>query len=79
MYYSSFTVCFACVCLVVVNSVGCGGSTDYTPSRPTTEVMSESHRQDVVDQMVRQGADRTEADAFTRTLNELQREHEASR
>ena len=52
------------------------------PSRPSrnsssSEVMTESERDWVVDHMVGQGADRTEADAFTRALNEAQRQWEA--
>ena len=41
--------------------------------------MSESHRSDVVDHMVGQGASRSDAEAFTRALNEAQRDYEANR
>ena len=57
-------VCFA----------GCDSGGYETRSRENT---SESYRQDVVDHMVGQGADRTEADVFTNELFKAQREWEA--
>jgi len=46
------------------------------PSR-YTEVMSESMRRGVTNEMIKRGADPVEADAFTRALNDAQREWEA--
>lgn len=40
---------------------------------PGSNVMTEEYRRGVTDQMVKQGADRVEAEAFTKTLNDLQR------
>ncbi len=66
--------------------VGCGGggggggggeSSEALSSRRGAEVMPEGERKQVVDHMVGQGASRDEADAFTRALNEAQREWEA--
>jgi hypothetical protein len=65
--------------------VGCdtGASTNYSSGTSTytsdSEVMSESHRSDVVDHMVGQGADRAEAEAFTKALNDAQRDWENNR
>ena len=62
---------------------GCGSpsSSSYSggssyQSNSGSQVMSESHRQATVDHMVGQGADRSEAEAFTRALNDAQREWE---
>ena len=58
---------------------GCGSpsSSSYSGgSSSGSQVMSESHRQATVDHMVGQGADRAEAEAFTRALNDAQREWE---
>lgn len=57
--------------------VGCDSSSSNYSSSSSSEVMTESERNWVVDHMVGQGADRTEADAFTRALNDAQREWEA--
>lgn len=56
---------------------GCGSpsSSSYSGGNDS-QVMSESHRQATVDHMVGQGADRAEAEAFTRALNDAQREWE---
>lgn len=57
---------------------GCDGpSSSYTPPSRPSEVMNEKDRGFVVDHMVGQGASRDEAEAFTRALNEAQREWEA--
>ena len=40
---------------------------------PESKVMTEEYRRAVTDQMVTKGADRTEAEAFTRTLNDCNR------
>jgi len=70
------------VLLSLVCFVGCGGGSSSNYSSGTSsssQVMSESHRSNVVDHMVGQGADRSEAEAFTRALNQAQREWEANR
>ena len=66
--------------------VGCdaGASSSYSSGTTSTytsdsQVMSESHRSDVVDHMVGQGANRAEAEAFTRALNDAQRDWENNR
>ncbi len=56
---------------------GGGSSSTYTPTSRPSQVMTESHRQATVDHMVGQGADRSEAEAFTRALNDAQREWES--
>jgi|TARA_R100001230_G_C5527181_1_gene62356 hypothetical protein len=65
------------VVVVLAFIVGCDSSSSNYSSSSSSEVMTESERNWVVDDMVRQGADRTEADAFTRALNDAQREWEA--
>ena len=68
------------VLLLFTVAVGCDSSSNYSSpssSSSSSDVMSESRRSDVVDHMVGQGADRAEADAFTRALNDAQREFEA--
>lgn len=64
--------------LTSLSFFGCDGpsSSSYTPPRQS-EVMSEKDRSFVVDHMVGQGANRDEAEAFTRALNEAQKEWEA--
>lgn len=61
---------------------GCGsGSTSTTyssPSSSSSQVMTEGQRGAVVDHMVGQGASREDADAFTKALNDAQREWEAN-
>jgi hypothetical protein len=46
---------------------------------PDSKVMTDGYRRAITDQMVKQGADRTEAEAFTRALNDAQREWENKR
>lgn len=46
---------------------------------PDSKVMTEEYRRAVTDQVVKQGSDRTEAEAFTKTLNDAQREWENKR
>ncbi len=58
------------------SSYSSGSSSTYTSN---SDVMSESKRSDVVDHMVGQGASRSDADAFTKALNEAQRDYEANR
>jgi len=64
-----FRIIFFCLALFVL---GCDSPTSEYRSNT-----SESHRQDVVDHMVGQGADRTEADVFTNELFKAQRQWEA--
>ena len=64
----------------VFSCIGCGGGGEgggAFSSPKGSEVMPEERRQQVVDHMVGQGASRDEADAFTRALNDAQREWEA--
>jgi len=79
-----------CVILMAFTIAGCDSSTTSSPEAtkpPTTEqfvapgsqVMTEEYRRAVTDEMVRQGADPTEAEAFTRALNEAQSEWEGNR
>ena len=68
------------ILLLFTVSVGCDSSSSYSfpsSSSSSSDVMSESERQAIVDGMVGQGVDRTEADAFTRALNDAQREFES--
>ncbi len=78
MFLATLTLYAACT--------GCdgGSSSSYSDGSSSTytsnsDVMSESHRSDVVDHMVGQGASRSDADAFTKALNEAQREYEANK
>tara|TARA_R100000005_G_C4895775_1_gene140336 strand:+ start:162 stop:398 length:237 start_codon:yes stop_codon:yes gene_type:complete len=72
---------FCLICGFVISLLGCGnntGSSSYSsPSRPS-QVMTEGQRSAVVDNMVGQGASREDADAFTKALNDAQREWEAN-
>jgi len=69
--------CAVVLCIVFV--AGCTPTESYTPpTRTNSDVMSESDRSFVVDHMVGQGADRSEAEAFTKALNDAQREWEAN-
>jgi hypothetical protein len=47
--------------------------------QPNSQVMTEPYRQAVTDHMVKQGSDRTEADAFTKALNDAQRDWEKNK
>lgn len=46
---------------------------------PDSKVMTEGYRRAVTDQMERQGVDRTDAEAFTKALNDAQRDWERRR
>jgi uncharacterized lipoprotein YajG len=74
------SIVFSGLAIAVALIAGCGSPSTSTYSAPSrqSEVMSEGQRSAVVDHMVGQGASRSDADAFTRALNEAQREWEAS-
>jgi hypothetical protein len=77
-------VTFLLVLTLYAACTGCdggssGGSSTYTSRSSSSDVMSDSHRSNVVDHMVGQGASRSDADAFTKALNEAQRDYEANK
>lgn len=78
-----FVIVIATVGVFYGFAVGPQDASIATPSQsyrrtvsPDSEVMTEEYRRDITDQMVLQGADPAEAEVFTKTLNDLQREWE---
>ena len=70
---------FCLICGFIVSLLGCGnntGSSSYSSPSSSSKVMTEGQRGAVVDHMVGQGASREDADAFTKALNEAQRDWE---
>lgn len=75
--------------VVMLTFVGCNSSyesdyssSDYSSSSSGTLSdgnTSESYRRDVTDEMIKQGSDPTEAEAFTSELFKAQREWEANK
>ena len=72
--------CFLAL-VVMLMFVGCDSSyeSDYSSDYNSGSNTSESYRRDVTDEMVRQGSDPTEAEAFTSELFKAQREWEANK
>ena len=65
-----------CFCVFTGCESGSTSTTYSSPSSSSSQVMSEGQRSAVVDNMVGQGATREDADAFTKALNEAQRDWE---
>jgi len=66
--------------VVMLMFVGCDSSyeSDYSSDYNSGNT-SESYRRDVTDEMIRQGSDPAEAEAFTSELFKAQREWEANK
>ena len=71
-------IVIAIVLLMLLLGNNDSGSTNQTPSTNRSydsSSTSEENREMVRDQMIRQGADPTEAEVFTRELYDAEREH----
>ena len=66
-----------CIIAFAIGMMVCFAGCDSGSYARQRENTSESYRQDIVDHMVGQGADRTEADVFTQELFKAQKEWEA--